>query len=166
MIALWLLLADSHTWYLLYVFAKRTGQGKVRRSKQISISYHYGLFHRIWLLNDTTVLNCSLFAFSHYSKMRYILNWPIINFSWTSFRIWPLASLLSSPGSIFQQCLAFAKVVSKRVESVLSGRSDALQRRLIVLPWNSHLIAPLSTSRWLCRFARTKHLFFVKGLFR
>ena len=91
--------------------------------------------------------------------MRYILNWPIVDFSWTSFRKWPLASLLSSPGSIFQQCLAFAKVVSKRVESVLSGRSDALQRRLIFLPWNSHLIAPLSTSRWLCRFARTKHLF-------
>ena len=77
-----------------------------------------------------------------------------------------LGFIASSPGSIFQQCLAFAKFVSKRVESVLSGRSDALQRRLIVLPWNSHLIAPLSTSRWLCRFARTKHLFFVKGLFR
>ena len=40
----------------MHVFAKRAGQGKVRRSKQTSISYHYGLFHRIWLLNDKTVL--------------------------------------------------------------------------------------------------------------
>ena len=80
----------------------------------------------------------------------------------------PILLTVTSPSpyvcSIFQQRLASAKVVSKRVESVLSGRSDALQRRLIVLPWNSHLIAPLSTSRWLCRFARTKHFFFCHGL--
>ena len=46
------------------------------------------------------------------------------------------------------------KLFPREVESVLRGRSDALQRRLIVLSWNSHLIAPLSTSRWLSFLSR------------
>ena len=43
------------------------------------------------------------------------------------------------------------KLFLKRVESVLSGRSAALQRRLIVLPWNSHLIVPLRKTPWIRR---------------
>ena len=58
----------------------------------------------------------------------------------------------------------FWEAIMAKFNSFLTGRPDALQRRLIVLSWNSHLIAPLSTSRWLCRFARTKHLFFCQGL--
>ena len=83
--------------------------------------------------------------------MRWVSTWPFINFPVPASGRKPWLYYFHHLAVFFSNVRTSLKSFLKKVESVLSGRSAALQRRLIVLPSNSHLIVPLSKTPWLCR---------------